>query len=323
MDIHVLPVEFSDEKDTLLKIRTRVFIEEQNVPKEIEWDGQDDDAHHFLAIDEAGRRIGCARLLPSGQIGRMAVLSDHSRKGIGFELLTAAIEEAKRLEFTRVFLHAQTHAEAFYRKAGFLPTGVEFIEAGIPHQAMELELPIPFEPQEPASIAIREQDADTRSAVSELLQYRGESECLEGLKQSLQWPHRTVRIYSQYLDHALFNSDDVTGSLSEFVRHGPPAHLQVLIHSSNRIVSRGHRLLELARRLQSKIEIRNVPTELAHDSHSCVVFDTDAYWLMPDHEDYLALANPYDPVQARRLADRFDYLWSRSKTDPELRILRV
>ena len=84
-----------------------------------------------------------------------------------------------------------------------------------------------------------------------------------------------------------------------------------------------NRLILLARRIDSKIEIRRVPTDLATDQHSSVVIDNRGYFLLPDHREYQALANAYDPVQAERLAERFDYLWGRSETDPELRVLRL
>jgi predicted GNAT family N-acyltransferase len=324
MDVHVLTVDWPTHSEVLQAIRGEVFIEEQGVPREIEWDGQDDVSHHFLAINEAGQRIGCARLLPSGQIGRMAVLKRHRGTGIGRELLDAAVEAARALGFQRVFLHAQSDVVDFYRKAGFIPEGEEFMEAGIAHQGMALELPIPFEsPGEVAKPVIREEAAPEEAAESALLQFSGESDCIEGLIQSLSWPSRTLRIYSQDLDHALFDREEVTDALSAFVRRGPPARLLILIHSSNAIVSRGHRLLELARRLNSKVEIRTVPGEIAEDNHSCVIADEQGFFLLPDHREYQALANRYDPVQAARLAERFDYLWERSDADPELRVLRL
>ena len=324
MDVHVIPAEWSAHSQTLRAIRGEVFIKEQQVPQSLEWDGLDDGAHHFLAISSAGERIGCARLLPNGQIGRMAVLKSFRGKGVGRLLLDACIEEAKRLGFTKVTLHAQTHAAEFYRKADFLPVGSEFLEANIPHQEMELVLPIPFEPvpgvEKPE---IREQAPDPDSEHNELRHFDGEAACREGLLEVLSWPHRTVRIYSQWLDHALFDLNPVVEALSAFVRQGPPVRVMVLIHMSSSIVSRGHRLVHLARRLDSKIQIRSVPGELASDRHTCVICDEQGFFLMPDHDEYQAYANRYDPVQATRLAERFDYLWERSITDPDLRILRL
>jgi predicted GNAT family N-acyltransferase len=324
MDVHVLPVEWDTDKAELRAIRGAVFIEEQGVPREIEWDGEDDLAHHFMAINEAGQRVGCGRLLPSGKIGRMAVLPPYRGQGIGRKILDAAIDRAQKLGFNRVTLHAQTPVVDFYRKAGFLPEGGEFMEAGIPHQAMSLTLAIPFEaPTDVPAVVVQQAPVAEETPDAEFHQYDGELSCIRGLLTFLESPSRTIRIYSQDLDHALFDRSDVIDALSAFVRHGAPARLQVLIHSSYAIVSRGHQLLELARRLDSKITIRRVSDDLATDRASFVLSDEHGYFLLPDHREYQAMANAYDPVQAGRLAERFDYLWDRSESDPELRVLRL
>ena len=324
MDVHVVPVDWSSHSEALRAIRGAVFIEEQGVPKNLEWDGEDDVCDHFMAINAAGQRLGCGRLMPSGKIGRMAVLPEYRGQGIGQQILAAAIARASELGLRRVTLHAQAAVVDFYRKAGFLPEGGEFTEAGIPHQAMALELPIPFEAQEHVPrLEVRAEAAPAAAAGAEFRQFDGESATASGLVDFLAGPSRTVRIYSQELDHALFDRADVTDALSAFVRHGPPARLHILIHSSSSIVSRGHQLLELARRLDSKIEIRKVPGELATDRASFVLADEQGYFLLPDHREYQAMANAFDPVQTERLAERFDYLWDRSEADPDLRVLRL
>lgn len=136
MEAHVVEVAWESYQERLRRIRKVVFIEEQNVPETLEWDGLDDDASHFLALDSAGRDVGCARLLPTGQIGRMAVLQTERNKGIGERLLGAAIAKAETLSFNEVFLHAQTHAIGFYERSGFMITGEPYTEAGIPHRNM-------------------------------------------------------------------------------------------------------------------------------------------------------------------------------------------
>jgi len=128
--------KWSLDRKVLQHIRGIVFIVEQNVPKEEEWDGRDDASWHWLATDAEGEPIGTARLLPDGQIGRMAVLADYRGYGVGAALLDEACEKARRLGFERVFLNAQTHALEFYEAAGFVAEGDEFDEAGIPHRRM-------------------------------------------------------------------------------------------------------------------------------------------------------------------------------------------
>ncbi|HUL93552.1 MAG TPA: GNAT family N-acetyltransferase [Burkholderiales bacterium] len=121
-------------------VREKVFIEEQNVPRELEWDEWDERCDHALACDSAGNPIGTARLLPDGRIGRMAVSKEWRRKGVGSALLAALLDRARGRGTTRSLLHAQTQAAGFYRRFGFSERGEEFLEAGIPHVEMTLDL---------------------------------------------------------------------------------------------------------------------------------------------------------------------------------------
>ncbi|TLF51876.1 GNAT family N-acetyltransferase [Halomonas urmiana] len=120
-------------------IRRVVFIEEQRVPAEEEWDGRDSACRHFLALQD-GRPVGTARLLPDAHIGRVAVLAEARGSGIGVALMQAAIEAARRDGHPRVELAAQTHALAFYERLGFEAVGGEFMDAGIAHRNMHLPL---------------------------------------------------------------------------------------------------------------------------------------------------------------------------------------
>lgn len=121
------------------EIRRLVFIEEQRVPEEEEWDGLDPDCLHFLALHR-GEPVGTARLLPDGHIGRVAVLSRARGLGAGALLMRAAIDAARRHGHPSVELAAQTHALPFYARLGFEAFGDEFMDAGIPHRNMRLVL---------------------------------------------------------------------------------------------------------------------------------------------------------------------------------------
>ncbi|MAX32785.1 MAG: GNAT family N-acetyltransferase [Halomonadaceae bacterium] len=121
------------------EIRRLVFIEEQAVPVEEEWDGRDPDCLHLLAWHGA-KALGTARLLPDGHIGRVAVLAEARGLGIGVALMQATIEAARSHGHAHVELAAQTHALPFYERLGFVAFGDEFIDAGIPHRNMRLPL---------------------------------------------------------------------------------------------------------------------------------------------------------------------------------------
>lgn len=116
-------------------VRAEVFVGEQGIPAVLKWDGFDSEAWHALALDPTGEVVGTARLLPSGQIGRMAVLRAHRGRGAGGALLGALVALAER-QGLPVFLHAQRSAVGFYLRHGFEPVGKPFMEAGIEHQRM-------------------------------------------------------------------------------------------------------------------------------------------------------------------------------------------
>jgi predicted GNAT family N-acyltransferase len=132
----VRKANWADDQAVLSAIRRTVFIEEQNVPPELELDGFDEECIHALALDRDGRPIGCGRLLPDGNIGRMAVLKNWRGKGVGSALLNALVSRAAEQGGDRVYVHAQTYMKKFYQHHGFKRIGDEFMEAGIPHVKM-------------------------------------------------------------------------------------------------------------------------------------------------------------------------------------------
>lgn len=116
-------------------IRFQVFVREQRVPAEIELDDMDAPSLHAIAFENE-KAIGTGRLLPNGHIGRMAILKEWRRRGIGAAILKALIDAAERRGDREIALSAQLHAVEFYRTHGFEPVGDVYEEAGIPHQAM-------------------------------------------------------------------------------------------------------------------------------------------------------------------------------------------
>jgi len=134
-------VNWRNEESNLRSIRSAVFITEQKVPEEMEWDSMDQICTHILVQDFEGNGIGTARLLPDGHVGRMAVLKVWRRKGIGSAMLQKILQEMRALGMKKATLHAQLTAVEFYEKFGFQKCGKEFMEAGIPHVIMVLDLP--------------------------------------------------------------------------------------------------------------------------------------------------------------------------------------
>jgi predicted GNAT family N-acyltransferase len=136
----IMETEWARDVPRLAAIRRTVFIDEQGVPEALEWDVHDAAALHLLALADDGEAIGCARLLPDGHVGRMAVLPAWRRQGVGQALLAAVMDAAQARGHATLRLSAQTHAAGFYARAGFVVVGDEYEEAGIPHVAMQRTL---------------------------------------------------------------------------------------------------------------------------------------------------------------------------------------
>ena len=121
-------------------IRLAVFVHEQLVPLEEEIDALDALCVHAVAFDAQGHALATGRLLPDGHIGRMAVLKAVRGRGLGSAVLNALMQQARQKGFAEVVLSAQTHAQAFYARHGFVPEGAEYLDANIPHVLMRKAL---------------------------------------------------------------------------------------------------------------------------------------------------------------------------------------
>ena len=131
-------VPWDSHRDKLSGIRETVFVIEQNVPPELEIDDLDSSCVHALAQDADGNSIGTARLLPDGKIGRVAVLIEWRKLGVGRELMRLLMDHARERGDNEILLHAQTSTVGFYESLGFEVEGEEFMEADIPHRTMRI-----------------------------------------------------------------------------------------------------------------------------------------------------------------------------------------
>lgn len=137
--VSVRPADWHVDREILQALREEVFIREQSVPTDMEWDEFDPLSRHVVASVD-GIPIGTGRLLPDGHIGRMAVLREWRGKGAGGALLTRLMEIARTLGMQRVLLNAQVQALPFYLRHGFQAEGEEFLDAGIAHRRMWRDL---------------------------------------------------------------------------------------------------------------------------------------------------------------------------------------
>ncbi|WP_373045087.1 GNAT family N-acetyltransferase [Vulgatibacter sp.] len=149
-EVEIIPVDGPGDFAAALAIREVVFIEEQQVPREIERDDEDPTAYHVLA-QVGGHAIGTGRLVELrepppgekgrwGQIGRMAVLVSNRRGKVGSKILAALEAEASKRGLDGIVLHAQVYAHDFYVHVGYADASPIFEEAGIPHVEMRKRL---------------------------------------------------------------------------------------------------------------------------------------------------------------------------------------
>lgn len=152
MSTHAYEVRVAEEsadREACFAVRKEVFVREQGVPEDIEYDAYDAVAVHVLAVADDGVALGTGRLLygeaaaaktggdPTvGSLGRLAVAQEARGLGIGVALVRAIEDVARARGLAAVDLHAQTHALGFYERLGYEAYGPEYLEAGIPHRAM-------------------------------------------------------------------------------------------------------------------------------------------------------------------------------------------
>lgn len=134
--IHIREATWPGDRLALEFIRFEVFVKEQSVPWQEEFDGLDVTALHWLAYVDPEQPVGTLRLLPSGQIGRIAILPDYRQRGVGSRLLQHAMAAAEAHGLEEVWLNAQFSRRGFYAAHGFIVISDIFHEAGIPHQRM-------------------------------------------------------------------------------------------------------------------------------------------------------------------------------------------
>ncbi|PWI08023.1 GNAT family N-acetyltransferase [Streptomyces sp. NWU339] len=141
------------DREACFAVRKEVFVAEQGVPEDLEYDAYDAGAVHVLALGADGEALGTGRLLHGeaaaakngggravqqtpGSLGRLAVTRRARGLGVGAALVRGIEEAARARGLTAVDLHAQTHALGFYERLGYEAYGPEFPDAGMPHRAM-------------------------------------------------------------------------------------------------------------------------------------------------------------------------------------------
>lgn len=295
--VTIVSADYARDHARLGAVREIVFVQEQRVPAELERDALDPLCFHVLAVDEDGQVVGTARLAPDRRIGRMAVLARCRGRGIGEAMLQALLDEARDRGWSEVSLHAQLHALPFYARAGFVPFGPDFEEAGIGHRQMRRRLP--------GSVAV--EDVDAAAAV--LVALAGHA-------------RRDLGLYCRAMDPGLLDRGEVLEALRRFATRSGERRIRVLLQDAATPQRSGAPLLPLAQRLPSVFAFREVRDPVDARYPSAYAFnDTGGALFRPLGHRFDGEGGVDDAPLARRLRLDFERVWERSRPCVEYRAL--
>jgi len=305
---------------SLLDIRRRVFTEEQKVPPELEWDDTDEIADHYLAFDGNNQPIATARLFPTleeiGHIGRMAVLPEHRGKSIGKALLRHLMAESVG-RYSKLALSSQQHATGLYLGSGFHICSEVYQEAGIPHLSMRCLAP--------ELVASDTAHKHTMPLIlgedSESWLFNDQPRML-GLMDSLAGQARQrLWLYDKTLEHDLYDRHQLRELISTLARSHRLSDVRLLVHDDSPLVKRRHQLVELLRRIPSRIELRLVNTDYPAESQPFMLVDREGLLYRHDFNTPEGFASFQGAGRIKLREEAFQRMWDAARPSLELREL--
>lgn len=301
------------------KIRQTVFVEEQQVPPELEWDDTDEIADHYLVVLPDNTPVGTGRLFSTleetAHIGRMAILPPYRGKGIGETLLRHMMSEAAG-QFSELQLSAQEHAIPFYQRSGFHVCSDVYDDAGIPHVDMRCLAPQLVSDaigsrQSPMLLG-KDHDAwlfDNENAMTDLM------DSVVGQARQRIW------LYDRLLDYDLYDRRRFRELISTLARGHRLSDVRLLIHDDKPLVKRRHQIVELMRRLPSRIELRLINEDYPAEDQPFLLADREGVVFRHDFYKPEGFAKFADSGRVRLLAESFQRMWDAGKRSLELREL--
>lgn len=280
---------WSQDKDTLREIRKVVFIQEQNVPQELEWDDRDSECWHAL-VELDGKPVATGRLDSDGKIGRMAVLKEVRGQGIGLAILNQLKKIARREGINKTYMHAQCHAIDFYLKNGYKAIGDVYDEAGIPHQNAEEVL-------------------DVESLVF--------TDAVTLLIESIEKASNLILIKLNDVNHPLLCHSDFVKTLKTKCVNERRFEIHILLDKT-RPNKRCDEFVRGYQRLTDKMSIRTYKTKQSEpDTRQYLIFDNQlvAWQTNPDYSDFRILRATN---RISSFKGDFETAWSNSERDLSL-----
>jgi predicted GNAT family N-acyltransferase len=289
----------------LRAVREPVFVVEQQCPLDEEWDELDPVSRHVLALDEKGLPIGTGRLTPEHKIGRMAVLQQARGTGVGAAIMERLMHIATELGYASVSMHAQTHAIPFYARFGFHSEGPEFDEAGIPHRVMRARL-------------------DGRHSPLNRIILTRASDAMRTAIELARAAHHKLWIASADLEAAVYDNEAFVDAVKRVALSGRGASVQILVHDISMAMQSGHRLITLAQRISSLIEVRRAREHESGAFPGSIMLNDNGGWMRrPDRESYDGEAHLNDRPRQRELLHGFERAWERAEAETSARMLKL
>jgi predicted GNAT family N-acyltransferase len=330
MNLRIRKYNWHSAPPQIRSIRQRVFVEEQNVPQELEWDTTDQSAEHFLAVVDGNKAAATARLYgvpgATGFIGRMAVLPQFRGQRVGQALLQHLICHGAA-HYAQLQLSAQQHAVEFYQRAGFHLCSDPYDDAGIVHFDMRCLAPsvlaegLAAEPIEKRP-GIRKYPMnlgdDSRSWLFERPQQIAElMHSLAGQAQRRLW------LYDDTLGFDLYHQPRFCELVSRMARHHRLSDVRLLIQDDKALTQRQHGLVELMRRLPSRIELRLLSNTTPPEKEPFLLFDRQGVLCRREFGGSQGFANFSDSGRVKSLEERFLQMWNTGQHSTELRVLSL
>jgi predicted GNAT family N-acyltransferase len=302
-------VTWDDAHSALRLIRQTVFIEEQQVPEELEWDVDDKIATHFLGKED-NRPVACARLLKDGTLGRLAVLKEYRRHGWGSRIIRAAEQHLLDINKNKLSLNSQANSYYFYLYNGYHPTEEMSWDANIPHIQMQKLLNRP----NPASKNYllgedKQTHHSSQLAASSVWFQIASNQC-----------RRAINIQISDLAHPLFNNAACISNLARFIRESRQTQIRVLINEEIPGLS-AHPLFQLQHRMSSRFKIRLLHvTNGKETQNNQILFDLSGYLRFGYKTSCCNFSNR---ISVRRHQENFEKNWVNSKEVIEGRKLNI
>ncbi|AOY87401.1 GNAT family N-acetyltransferase [Marinobacter salinus] len=301
------------------EIRQQVFIDEQRVPPSLEWDDTDEIADHYLAVLPDNTPVGVARLFSTleetAHIGRMAILPEFRGSGIGEALLQHLIREASD-QYSELQLSAQEHAIPFYQRSGFHVCSDLYEDAGIPHVDMRCLAPSLLSQELGKSLQPMILGADSQTWL-----FNRESQMLDLMDTAVGQAGQRLWLYDRLLAHDLYDRSRFRELISALARRHRLSEVRLLVHDDKPLIRRRHQLVELMRRLPSRIELRLANDDYPIDDQPFLLADREGVVYRHDFYKPEGFANFSDGGRVKLLSESFQRMWDVGRSSLELREL--